>query len=103
MEAQSPQKLPQPEVPALPKKPEPVEAKQDKEAVIVKVSKFEEHRSPRALMSPVVVMPKPKVIQVAKQEPITQVIIQPKLEKFDYKFIGKKVVINKLEPKSVLA
>ena len=103
MEAQSPQKLPQPEVPAQPKKPEPVEAKEDKEAVIVKVSKFEEHRSPRALIAPVVVVPKPKVIQVAKQEPITQVIIQPKLEKFDYKFIGRKVVINKLEPKSVLA
>jgi hypothetical protein len=71
VEAQSPQKPPQAEVPAQPKKQEPIEAKEDKEAVIIKVSKFEEHRSPRALMAPLVVMPKPKVIQVAKQEPIT--------------------------------
>ena len=138
VEAHSPQKQPQPEVAfnqanmakkndeilkakpvdelkkAQPKKPEYVETKEDKEAV--KVSKFEEHRSTKPRV------PTPKVIQVVQQEPITKVIDQPKMERFDYKYIGNKekktgeqivakkgpssenkAVVNKVEPKSLLA
>ena len=96
MEVLSPQKLPQAEFPAQVNKPEYVELKEDREAV--KVSKFEAFRSPRNQL------PKPKVIQVAKQEPLTRVIVQPKLEKFDYQFNSKKIdVVPKTEEKKSLA
>jgi|TARA_B110000285_G_C14988843_1_gene545242 hypothetical protein len=48
-------------------------------------------------------------MHVVKQEPITRVIVQPKMEKFDYKYIGsasaKKAVVTKVvEPaRSLLA
>lgn len=46
-------------------------------------------------------------MQVVKpiHEPISKVITQPKLEKFDYKYISKKATLNKVEqlPKSLIA
>ena len=87
MEAPLPQKPLQAEVAAQASKPEYVEPTEAREAV--KVSKFEAVRSPRKLL------PQPKVIQVVKQEPLTRVIVQPKLEKFDYQFISKKVDVPK--------
>ena len=59
--------------------------------------------APIIVAKPVFTPPKAKVIQVVKQEPLTSVIVQPTIERYDYKFIAKKAVINKVEPKSVLA
>jgi len=98
MEAHSPQKQPQPEVTAQPKKAEYAETKEDREVKDIKpLPKFDEQRNTQTQA------PKPQVIQVVQQEPITKVITQPKLEKFDYKFITKKAVPNKVEPRSLLA
>lgn len=100
VEAASPQKQPQPEVVApLPKKAEYVETDNE----LVRISKFDENK---AVQAP---GPKAQVIQVVKQEPITKVITQPKMEKFDYKYIGsssaKKAVVNKAAepPRALLA